>query len=239
VAFAYPGRPPIAIAKLEIAAGEKVAILGPIGAGKSTLLKLLAGLYKPAGGRVLIDDLEMQQIARPALAAQLGYLQQDQQLAAGTLRDNLVSIDAEGKPCADDETILAACRATGLATLIASHPKGLDLEIGEGGTGVSGGQRRLVGLTRLVLSKPSVWLLDEPTSAMDEASERATLALLQRSIEPAQTLILVTHKPQLLALVDRIVVLTETGIALDGPRALVLQALNRNSAPAGALRAAA
>lgn len=226
LSFAYPGRPPMAIAKLDIGAGEKVAILGPIGAGKSTLLKLLAGLYKPSAGRVLIDDLELQQIARASIVAQVGYLAQDLHLAAGTLRDNLVC-ETSPEHSRHDDVVLAACRATGLSALVASHPKGLDLEIGEGGTGVSGGQRRLVGLTRLLLSQPSLWLLDEPTSAMDEAAERATLALLQRTIRPEHTLVLVTHKPQLLALVDRIVVLTDTGIALDGPRQAVLQMLQQ------------
>ncbi|MET0211057.1 MAG: ATP-binding cassette domain-containing protein [Burkholderiaceae bacterium] len=219
--FAYPGRPPMQVARLELRAGERVAILGPIGAGKSTLLKLVAGLYKPTAGRVLIDDLELQQIARPALARHIGYLQQDPRLSAGTLRDNL----GGGAGAHDDAALLDACRSTGLAALVAGHPKGLDLEIGEGGSGVSGGQRRLIGLTRLLLAAPSMWLLDEPTAAMDDATERAVLALLRRTIRPDQTLVLVTHKPELLQLVERIVVLTETGIALDGPRALVLQAL--------------
>ena len=231
VSFAYPGRPAVLnLAKLEIRAGEKLAILGPVGAGKSTLLKLIAGLYKPAQGRVLVDDLELQQIAREVLSQRFGYLAQDVRLAAGTLRDNLIAGIAPERGGIDDDAVLAACRATGLATLVASHPKGLDLPIGEGGSGVSGGQRRLVGLTRLVLARPSVWLLDEPTSAMDEANERAALALLQRAIQADQTLVLVTHKPQLLQLVERIVVVTETGIALDGPRDLVLQALSQNSA---------
>lgn len=224
--YAYPQRPPcVKVGELSIAAGEKVAILGPVGAGKSTLLKLLAGLYKPSQGRVLIDGLEMQQVSRDHLSRDIGYLAQDVRLFAGSLRDNLVWDDS-----VEDAVLLDACRASGLSKLIASHPKGLDMEIAEGGSGVSGGQRRLIGLTRLVLANPSVWLLDEPTAGLDDASERAALALLQHRVARPSTLVLVTHKPQLLQLVDRIVVLTEAGIALDGPRQAVLQALAQNSA---------
>ena len=231
VKFAYPEQPhALALPLLQIAAGDKVAIVGPVGAGKSTLLKVMAGLYKPQQGRVLIDGLEIQQIAREPLSAQLGYLPQEVRLVSGTLRDNL----GLGLPDADDVTMLTACRATGLISLVTSHPKGLDLPIGEGGCGVSGGQRRLIGLTRLVLARPTVWLLDEPTSALDDTTERQSLALLREAMQPGQTLVVVTHRPQVLALVDRIVVLTRGGIALDGPREAVLQALSqpaRTAAP--------
>ncbi len=226
VRFAYPNRPPVVtVARLEIRPGQKVAILGPVGAGKSTLLKVMAGLYKPQQGRVLVDGLDVQQIAREHLSQHLGYLPQCVRLVAGTLRENLTS----GLPDIGDAALLAACQATGLMTLIALHPKGLDLEIGEGGTGVSGGQARLIGLTRLVLSKPSIWLLDEPTSSMDEMTERQCLRLVQDSMSCDQTLVLVTHKPQLLALVDRIVVLTHEGVMLDGPRDAVLRRLDENA----------
>ncbi|MET0334096.1 MAG: ATP-binding cassette domain-containing protein [Rhizobacter sp.] len=223
--FAYPGRPPVvALAQLNIRAGEKVAILGPVGAGKSTLLKLMAGLYKPQQGRVLIDGLDAQQISREHLSQHVGYMPQEVRLLAGTLRDNL----GAGLTNVDEARMLAACQATGLMTLVARHPKGLDLEIGEGGTGVSGGQRRLIGLTRLVLARPAVWLLDEPTSSMDEMTERQSLNLLAQAMTREQTLVLVTHKPQLLALAERIVVMTHEGVAMDGPRNAVLKALEDN-----------
>lgn len=225
--FAYPGRPPVVtVPKLAIRPGEKVAILGPVGAGKSTLLKVMAGLYKPQQGRVLLDGLDVQQISREHLSRQLGYLPQEVRLAAGTLRDNLLA----GLAGIDDAALLDACRATGLMTLVGQHPKGLDLEIGDGGSGVSGGQRRLIGLTRLVLSRPAAWLLDEPTSAMDDATEHQSLRLLQQAMAPEHTLVLVTHKPQLLALVQRVVVMTHEGVVLDGPRDAVLRTLNGNAA---------
>ncbi len=223
--------------RIVIRAGEKVAILGPVGAGKSTLLKIMAGLYKPQQGRVLVDGLDVQQISREHLSQHLGYMPQEIRLLAGTLRDNL----SAGLTDVDDAAMLAACQSTGLMALIAQHPKGLDLEISEGGGGVSGGQRRLIGLTRLVLAKPAVWLLDEPTSSMDEMTERQSLVLLQQTMKREQTLVLVTHKPQLLALVERIIVMTHEGVVMDGPRNSVLQALDDNgrAQQAAPLKAAA
>lgn len=224
--FTYPGRPEtLALERLHIRAGEKVAILGPVGAGKSTLLKLLAGLYRPARGRVLLDGLDIQQIARTHLSEHLGYCPQDVKLLAGTLRDNLLA----GLSGIDEEEILRVCRITGLATLIAAHPKGLDLDIAEGGAGVSGGQRQLIALTRLLLASPDVWLLDEPTSAMDEMTEQRSLAALRQAVVSEHTLVLVTHKPVLLGLVNRLVVLAPNGIMLDGPRDAVLEKLRQGA----------
>lgn len=228
--FTYPGRPEtLALGRLHIRAGEKVAILGHVGAGKSTLLKLLAGLYRPAEGRVLLDGLDMQQIARGHLSERIGYCPQDVKLLAGTLRDNLLA----GLSGIEDSKILHACQITGLSALIAAHPKGFDLDIAEGGGGVSGGQKQLIALTRLLLASPDVWLLDEPTAAMDEQTEQRGLAALRQAIAPEQTLVLVTHKPVLLGLVDRLVILAPSGIVMDGPRDAVLDKLRQ-----GALQAA-
>lgn len=224
--FTYPGRPEtLALERLHIRAGEKVAILGPAGTGKSTLLKLLAGLYQPGRGRVLLDGLDIQQIARAHLSEHLGYCPQDIKLLAGTLRDNLLT----GLSGVDEEEILRVCRMTGLATLIAAHPKGLDLDIAEGGGGVSGGQKQLIALTRLLLARPDVWLLDEPTAAMDEMTEQRSLAALRQTIASQHTLVLVTHKPVLLGLVNRLIVLAPNGIMLDGPRDAVLEKLRQGA----------
>ncbi len=224
--FTYPGRPEtLALERLHIRAGEKVAILGPVGSGKSTLLKLLAGLYQPGRGRVLLDGLDIQQIARDHLSEHLGYCPQDIKLLVGTLRDNLLT----GLSGVDEEEILRVCRMTGLATLIAAHPKGLDLDIAEGGGGVSGGQKQLIALTRLLLARPDVWLLDEPTAAMDEMTEQRSLAALRQTIASQHTLVLVTHKPVLLGLVNRLIVLAPNGIMLDGPRDAVLEKLRQGA----------
>lgn len=224
VRFTYPSRPEtLALERLHIRAGEKIAILGPIGAGKSTLLKLLAGLYRPQQGRVLLDGLDLQQIERSHLSRHLGYLPQDVKLLSGTLRDNLQL----GLQNVSEQALLNACRSTGLMDLVASHPKGLDLAISEGGHGVSGGQKQLIALTRLLLAQPAVWLLDEPTAAMDEQTEQRSLASLRTAIAPAHTLVLVTHKPALIAMANRLILLAPNGIVMDGPRDAVLNQLRQ------------
>lgn len=225
--FAYPGRPrPLSLPLTLIRPGEKVAILGPIGAGKSTLLKIMAGLFAPGEGQVLLDGLDIQQIDRAHLSARLGYLPQDVKLLAGSLRDNLTV----GLGDVTDAALLDASRGIGLDQLIASHPQGLDMSIFEGGKGVSGGQKQLIALTRLLLSRPAAWLLDEPTAAMDEATEQKSLAALRQAIAPEHTLILVTHKPVLLGLVDRFIVLLPGGGVMDGPKAAVLDRLRQSTA---------
>jgi ATP-binding cassette subfamily C protein LapB len=226
VRFTYPGRPStLAIEQLQINAGEKVAIIGAIGAGKSTLLKLLAGLYAPQQGSVLLDGLAVQQIGRDHLSQHLGYLGQEVRLLGGTLRENLLA----GLPPIPEQQLFAICEETGLSAIVAAHPKGLDLDIAEGGSGISGGQKQLVALTRLLLSHPSAWLLDEPTAAMDDATEQRSLMVLRRAMRPDATLILITHKLSLLDLADRLIVLTPAGVAMDGPRDAVLARLQQNS----------
>ena len=232
-AFAYPGNAinrvaAINIPQLQIPAGTKVALLGSIGAGKSTLLKVLAGLYAPAQGQVLLDGLDVQQISRNRLSSSIGYLAQDVKLLSGTLRANLTA-GLEAQP--NDDELIACCKATGLIKLVASHPQGLDLPIFEGGKGVSGGQRQLIALTRLVLSRPNIWLLDEPTAAMDELSEQMALGALRKAISHEHTVIVVAHKPVLLDIIDRIIVLSPGGIVIDGPRDAVIERMRRNVPP--------
>nr|WP_140627814.1 ATP-binding cassette domain-containing protein [Methylibium rhizosphaerae] len=220
--FTYPGRSEtLAIRQLSIRPGEKVGIVGAIGAGKSTLLKVLAGLYRAEATTATLDGLDIQQIDRDLLSEQVGFCPQQPKLFAGTLRDNLLM----GVAAVSEDHLLEVCRSTGVADVIARHPKGLDLPIVEGGEGLSGGQKQLVALTRLILARPNVWLLDEPTASMDEQSEARCLAVLRKSIGQHQTAVLVTHKPTVLSMVDRIVVLTEKGILVDGSRAEVTQAL--------------
>lgn len=228
--FAYPGRPrPLALPLTLIRPGEKVAILGPIGTGKTTLLKLMAGLFAPGEGQVLLDGLDIQQIDRAHLSRRLGYLPQEVKLLAGTLRDNLTL----GLGDVTEAELLDASRGSSLDQLIASHPQGLDMPIYEGGRGVSGGQKQLIALTRLLLSRPAAWLLDEPTAAMDEATEQRSIKALGQAIAPGQTLILITHKPVLLGLVDRFIVLLPGGGVIDGPKAAVLDRLRQNAGQAG------
>lgn len=213
----------LAIESLEIQPGEKVGVVGPIGAGKTTFLRLLTGMYKPHTGMVRLDGLDLAHISKPVLAERIGYLQQEGRLFAGTLRENLVL----GLIDPGDEAILAVARETGLfQSVIAPHPQGLRQTIHEGGTGLSSGQRQLVNLTRVFLRRPCIWLLDEPTASMDGALEQQVLAALGRAIGPRDVLVVVTHKPELLRLVDRLIVIAQHQLVLDGPKDAVLQRLN-------------
>lgn len=230
VTFAYPGaRSGISIPKLDIAAGERIGIIGGVGSGKSTLLKLMAGLYAPAQGQILIDKLDMSQIADEVLRHGIGYLPQEYRMINGSLRDNLLL----GLADPGDDRIMEMSQKTGLANLITAHPRGLDLPISEGGRGLSGGQRVLTGLTRLLLADPKLLLLDEPTANLDVDTEALVLRTLKERLGPDMTMIFVTHKMQLVGLVDRLMLVTNGQIALDGPTKDVLQRLTKaRSVPA-------
>jgi ATP-binding cassette subfamily C protein LapB len=218
------------VKNLVIQPGDKVGVLGPVGAGKTTFLRLISGMYKPQEGRILLDDVDMAHIAKPVLAEHMGYVQQDGRLFAGTLRDNLIL----GQLDPGDETILMTARETGLLqTVISQHPKGLQQEIFEGGSGLSGGQRQLVNLTRAFLRKPGIWLLDEPTASMDHSLELQVTRAIKQALKPEDTLILVTHKAEMLELVDRLIVIANHQIVMDGPKEQVLQKLQANTSSSG------
>lgn len=226
VRFSYSGSPKgLQINSLVIRPGEKIGVIGPVGSGKSTLLRLLSGMYLPKEGRILLDGLDVSQISRPSLADRIGYIQQDQRLFSGSLRENLVF----GMQDPGDEQIRAAAEKTGLLNVIAGHPQGLNLQIAEGGKGLSGGQRQQLAFTRLLLKMPDVWLLDEPTASMDALTEGACLKAMVESITDQNTMLLVTHKPTMLNLVSRIILVVNNQIVMDGPRDEVLARLSTNT----------
>jgi ATP-binding cassette subfamily C protein LapB len=211
--FAYPGGAPVLdIEQLKIAPGETVALIGGIGSGKTTLLRLLAGLYTPTQGAARIGGLDMGQVSDDQLRRHIGYMPQDYRLVNGTLRENLVL----GLPDPGDEAIAEAARKTGLIHMIGDHPMGLERPISEGGRGLSGGQRNLTGLTRLMLMQPKVWLLDEPTANLDATTETRVLQALQSGMGPDQSLVMVTHKMALLSMVKRVVVMAKGKVWMDG-----------------------
>lgn len=227
VAFVYPGgRAGVQIPKLEIAAGERIGIIGGVGSGKSTLLKLMSGLYGPQEGQILIDRLDMTQVAEDILRDNIGYLPQDYRLVNGTLRDNLLL----GLPDPGDDKLMEMAQKTGMAGMITSHPRGLDLEISEGGRGLSGGQRVLTGLTRLLLAEPKLLLLDEPTANLDVDTEALVLRTLQEKLSADTTLIFVTHKLQLVSMVQRLMLVANGQIAMDGPSGEVIKRLQKPKA---------
>jgi ATP-binding cassette subfamily C protein LapB len=231
VKFAYGDNPPaLDVPRLQIQPGERIVVLGPIGAGKSSLLRMLSGLYHPTQGRILLDGLDLGHIHRQIINQHVGYLQQEHRLFHGTLRENLLI----GLPDPGDEALLTVMRRTGMDRFVASHPKGLARVISEGGKGLSGGQKQLLAFTRLMLCQPAIYLLDEPTATMDDEQERRCLQLLAQEAQAGKTLVMVTHKPALLPLATRIVVVAGNRIVLDGPRDVVLQQLQQNQTQAGA-----
>ncbi|WP_085920465.1 type I secretion system permease/ATPase [Halomonas sp. CSM-2] len=204
--------------------GEKVALIGRIGSGKSTLSKLLLALYQPTGGAIFLDDVDIRQFDPMQLRRHIGYVPQDIALFFGTLRENIVA--GAGSESVDDEALLEAVRLSGLESLVKSHPHGLDLPVGEGGNMLSGGQRQSVAIARALVNSPSVLLLDEPTSAMDHASEEVLKKNLTR-FSQEKTMVIVTHRTSLLSLVDRIIVMDAGKVVADGPREQVVEALRK------------
>lgn len=227
VEASYGSNNALKVPALEIRPGEKVAVLGPIGAGKTTLLRLLSGMYKPQKGCIKLDGVDLSYISKPVLAEQIGFLQQEGRLFAGSLRDNLVL----GLIDPGDQVLLDTARLTGLyASVLAPHAQGLQQPITEGGLGLSGGQKQLTNLTRVFLRKPRIWLLDEPTASLDRTLEMSVMQALARTLQPHDTLVLVTHKTEMLSLVDRVIVVANHQIILDGPRDEVLRQLQKSNA---------
>ena len=206
---------------LAFAPGERVAILGRIGSGKSTVLRLLASLYQPVEGMVQVDGIDLRQIDPADFRARVGFVSQEPRLFNGTLRDNVLM----GRANVDATQLAQVARLTGLDRVVASHPKGWELSVGEMGGMLSGGQRQLVALARCLVTQPQILLMDEPTSSMDAQSEAQFLRQLKDAVGN-RTLIVVTHRPAVLELVQRVVVIDAGKVALDGPKNLVLAALS-------------
>lgn len=226
--FGYdPKTPVLKVGQMQIAPGERIAILGRNGAGKSTLLSGLAGLLEPLAGEVRIDDVVMGLIDPTDLRRDIGFLGQGARLFHGTLRENLTL----GAPMATDEEILSVLGQMGLAEFIRRLPEGLDHMVLEGGLGLSGGQRQGLLLARLMLRKPNILLLDEPTASLDEVSEAAVIEMLA-GLECDVSVIVATHRPAVLRMVDRMIVVSNGGVAMDGPKGQVLAKLRSGKAAA-------
>jgi ATP-binding cassette subfamily C protein LapB len=205
------------VAALAVPAGQHVAILGANGSGKSTFLRLLAGLYDPDHGRILLDGSDMGQIHPRDLRRHVGYLGQEVRLIEGSLRDNLTMTDLER----DDDRLLAALDFAGLGPFVRNHPRGLDLELRETGEGLSVGQRQSVGWARLWLQDPKVVLLDEPTAALDQTLEATLVSRLGHWLQ-GRTALIATHRIPILHLTTRTLILQGGRLAVDGPRDAVL-----------------
>lgn len=224
VTFCYPGNQYASLSNvsLVIKPGEKVGIIGRSGSGKSSLAKLLVGFYQPDSGSVLIDGIDLRQIDVHDLRHNIGYAPQDIHLFNGTLRENLLY----GASYVDDETMLRVANLTGVHEFARRHPSGYNMQVGERGMSLSGGQRQAVTLARALLLDPPVLLMDEPTSSMDNTSED----LIKKALAPVisnKTLLLVTHRASLLSLVDRLIIVDNGKIIADGPKESVMSALKK------------
>jgi len=224
VQFKYEddGGPVLEIQGISLEPGEKIAILGTNGSGKSTMLKVMSGLYPPTHGRVLLDGVDITQIDPQDVRRSVGYLSQDVRLFSGTLRDNLNLSMLER----DDTRLFDALDFAGLGQFVREHHKGLDLDIRDGGEGLSVGQRQSIGWARIWLQDPSVVLLDEPTAALDQALENALIKRLERWLA-GRTAIIATHRMPILELTDRTFILQGGRLAVDGPRDAVLAHLSK------------
>ncbi|GAB6057912.1 type I secretion system permease/ATPase [Desulfonatronum parangueonense] len=222
--FSYPDQTTNVLnnISLEVGAGEKVGIIGPIGSGKTTLGKIILGLYEPQNGMVTVDGTDIRQIDPTELRRFIGYVPQDIQLFRGTVRSN-ITIGTFG---IDDQTVLQAAKDAGVDDFVRKHPQGYDKDIGEQGRGLSGGQRQCIAMARALLLDPPVLVLDEPSSNMDNRTEVLLRKKLVELIRD-KTLILITHRASLLDMVDRLVVIDNGIIVADGPKASVLEAMKK------------
>ncbi|EFN8697511.1 type I secretion system permease/ATPase, partial [Escherichia coli] len=225
VSFSYKPGLPDALCGLSlcIRPGERVGIIGSIGCGKSTLLKMMVGLYRQNRGQITLDGVAMQQLDPCFVRDKVFLLEQNPRIFLGTLRENLQLSRLPGS-LSDVDMINAAGRF-GFDRFIRHHPRGLDMQTGEGGQGLSGGQRQMVALTRMVLGSPRVVLLDEPTTGLDLQTESVVLKGLSHWSR-GRTMVVVTHRLQVLNIVDRIVVMNEGRVMMDGPRDEILKKLS-------------
>lgn len=212
VSFGYaPGRPVLSGVDLTIAAGETVAFVGPSGAGKTTLLSLLPRFYEVDAGRITIDGIDIRDMTLAGLRRQIGIVQQDVFLFAGTIRENI----AYGRLDASEAEIISAARRARLDAMIADLPAGLDTIVGERGVKLSGGQKQRLAIARIFLKNPPILILDEATSALDTETEAAIQASLAE-LAVGRTTLVIAHRLATIRHANRIVVVTERGIAEQG-----------------------
>lgn len=193
--------------------GDTIAFVGPSGSGKSTMVKLLVGLYKPVAGTIFVNDVPTDAIRYNELRRQIGFVTQDTQLFAGSIRDNLLFV----KPDATDEEIRDALRKASTDQLLARSEKGIDTVLGEGGLKLSGGERQRISIARALIRRPRLLIFDEATSALDSLTEQVITDTIRRiSARREQITILIAHRLSTILHADRIIVLERGKIAETG-----------------------
>lgn len=235
VTFSYPESPvrQLNIRKLRLKKGERVALLGTIGSGKSTLLKVLAGLYCPSEGRVRLGNADLWEVDPAVVAGHIGYLPQRVHLFKGTLKSNLTLTGT-----VSDSGLLQIVSELGIDRIARDNPRSMELPISEGGEGLSDGQRQLLGLGRLFLAKPAIWLLDEPTASLDSDSEKQVIQAIKNHVKPDDILLISTHRPVLATqIASRVLVIERGEIIADGsPEEIIPAMMKRYSTTASTPR---
>jgi ATP-binding cassette subfamily C protein LapB len=237
VTFKYPGGADNALEKVsfKVEPGERVGVIGRVGSGKTTVGRLLTGFYEPLDGRILVDGVDVRQYDPADLRNGIGFVLQDTDLFFGKLRDNL----ALGKPAATDEEILAAAQLAGVESFVANHPHGYEMLVAEGGRSLSGGQKQAIGLARILIRKPRILFLDEPTAHFDVRSENEFLLRLKNLGAEKLTFLVSTHRPTVLGFVDRLLLFERGRLVADGPRDQILARLREPQGKPEAVKAAA
>jgi ATP-binding cassette subfamily C protein LapB len=226
VSFQYPGSdyPVINQLSFSVSPGEKIGIIGRIGSGKTTIGRLLDGLYLPESGRLLVDGVDIRQYHMAEVRAAVAVAGQSSDLLSGTVKENLLM----GRADATDDELLEVARMTGVDQFVGNHPRGFDMPVGERGGNLSSGQKQALTIARLLLVKPKIVFLDEPSGAMDLASERHLISRLSNAFGPETTLLIATHRHSMLELVDRLIVVDKGRIVADGPKAAVFETMQRS-----------
>ena len=222
VVFSYPEEEKQTLkgVSFTINPGERVGIVGKIGSGKSTIQKLLLKLYEPESGTIMVDDIDLAQLDPSELRRQTAYVPQEVSLFNTSLRANIVY----KKPSASNEALLHAAHIGLVSEFVNHHPHGFNMHIGEQGSGLSGGQKQAVGIARAFIEPAPLIVLDEPSTSMDSSSERLLLERLDKATK-GKTTILITHKASMMALVERLIIIDDGKVVMDGPKEKVLSAL--------------
>ena len=230
--FRYPGaaRDSLDGIELKITPGERIGIIGRVASGKSTLGRLLCGLYGPTDGIMTVDGIDSRQFHPHQLREAFRFVGQDAELFSGTVRDNLML----GAPRADDQQLIDAVVRSGADIFLSRDAAGFDLPVGERGSRLSGGQRSLLVLARALVTPSRLLFLDEPTGAMDTQTELYFIDHLKSALAPNQTLLVSTHRHNMLSICDRLIVIDAGRILADGPRDEVLGRLSAASQKEGA-----
>ena len=231
--YVPPGGPkPIVTGiNIQLRAGEALGIIGPSAAGKSTLARLLVGVWLPTAGKVRLDGVDLCSWSRDDLGPHIGYVPQDVELLAGTVRENIGRyLDAT------DEQIIAAAQAANAHDLIIRLPKGYDTDIGDGGCLLSGGQKQRIALARAMFDDPKYFVLDEPNSNLDQDGEAAILTALTAAKSRGATIIIIAHRPSLLGFVDKVLFMKDGRVERFGERQAVLAALQPRPKVVGSSR---